>query len=57
MTIIIKKGSTKKEVEKLLLKLDKSNNKIGLRQFLGKPILEKNSDAVEYQKKLRNEWD
>ena len=57
MTIIIKKGSTKKEVEKLLLKLDKSNNKIGLRQFLGKPILDKNSDAVEYQKKLRNEWD
>ena len=57
MTIIIKKGTTKKEVEKLLLKLNKPNKNKGLTQFLGKPILDKKVDAVEYQKKIRNEWD
>jgi hypothetical protein len=53
MTIVIKKGATKEEVEKLLLKLDKKSS--GLRKFLGKPILDTKVDAVAYQKHLRNE--
>jgi hypothetical protein len=54
MTIVIKKGTTKLEVEKLLLKLNKPNKNKGLRQFYGKfPI---DGDALEIQKKLRDEW-
>lgn len=53
MTIVIKKGATKEEVEKLLLQLDKKPS--GLRKFLGKPILDTKVDAVAYQKQLRNE--
>jgi hypothetical protein len=58
MTIIIKKGTTKEEVEKLLLKLNKTKKKIGLRKYFGKPIANtKGLDPVAYQKMLRNEWD
>jgi hypothetical protein len=55
MTIVIKKGATKEEVEKLLLKLDKKPKKKGLKQFYGKFAIE--GDALEIQKKLRDEWD
>jgi hypothetical protein len=58
MTIIIKKGTTKEEVEKLLLKLNKTKKKTGLRKYFGKLIVNtKGLDAVAYQKMLRNEWD
>ena len=54
MVITIKKGATKQEVEKLLLKLNKPKKNIGLRKFFGKfPI---RGDALEIQKKLRDEW-
>ena len=42
-------------VEKLLLKLIKTKKKTGLRKYFGKFPIE--GDAVEIQKKLRNEWD
>ena len=58
MTIVIKKGATKDEVEKLLLKLNMTKKKTGLRKYFGKPIVNtKGLDAVAYQKMLRNEWD
>lgn len=56
MTIIIKKGTTKEEVEKLLLKLNKSpKKKKSLWNVYGKYTIE--GDALEIQKKLRDEWD
>ncbi len=55
MTIIIKKKATKKEVEKLLLKIDSLPKKKSLRNVYGVFAIE--GDAVEIQKKLRNEWD
>ncbi len=55
MIITIKKGATKEEVEKQLAKLKPKKKKVGLREFLGKPITEDGIDAVEYQKMLRNE--
>ena len=55
MTIIIKKKATKKEVENLLLKLQTQTKKKSLRNVFGIfPIV---GDAVEIQKKMRNEWD
>ena len=54
MVITIKKGATKEEVEKQLAKLKQNKQKQGLRKYFGKfPI---DGDAVEIQKKLRDEW-
>ena len=55
MTIIIKKRSTKIEIEKQLLKLEKPLIKKSLRNVFG--IFPMIGDAVEIQKKMRNEWD
>jgi len=56
MTIVIKKGATKEEVEKLLLEVNKNpKKKKSLWNVYGKHTIE--GDAVEIQKKLRNEWD
>lgn len=56
MTIVIKKGATKEEVEKLLLKVNKNpKKKKCLWNVYGKHTIE--GDAVEIQKNLRNEWD
>ncbi|WP_165698053.1 hypothetical protein [Flavobacterium nackdongense] len=55
MTIIIKKKASKKEVEKLLLKLETPAKKKSLRNVFG--IFPIEGDAVEIQKKMRNEWD
>ena len=55
MTIVIKKKATKREVEKLLLKIDSLSKKKSLRNVYG--IFEIKGDAVEIQKQLRNEWD
>jgi hypothetical protein len=56
MTIVIEKGTSKSEVEKLLLKFKTPTKKVGLRKHLGKPIIPENVDAVDYQRKLRDEW-
>ena len=56
MTIVIKKGATKEEVEKLLLEVNKNpKKKKSLWNVYGKHTIE--GDAVEIQKRLRNEWD
>ncbi len=57
MTITIKKKTSKKEIENLLLKFkEKSNaNKKSLLSVFG--IFKFDEDAVVLQKKLRNEWD
>ncbi len=55
MVITIKKGATKEEVEKQLAKLKQNQKKTGLRKYLGKPIIDQDIDAVEYQKMLRSE--
>ncbi len=55
MTIIIKNNTSKLEVEKMLLKLNKSKAKKSLRNVYGKYLIE--GDALIIQKKLRNEWD
>lgn len=55
MAVIIKKKTTKKEIEILLLKINHSKNKKSLRNVHGVFPIE--GDAVEIQKKMRNEWD
>lgn len=55
MTIVIKKKTSKKEVETLLLKLENPIKKKTLRNVFGLFPIE--GDAVEIQKKMRNEWD
>lgn len=58
MTIVIKKGATKEEVEKLLKKIKKPATEKSLRKFFGLDFINTGGlDAVAYQKKLRNEWD
>ena len=58
MTIVIKKNATKLEVEKLLAEFNITKKKTGLRNFLGKPIVDlQGLDPVAYQRKLREEWD
>ena len=54
MIITIKKGATKEEVDKQLAKLKQNNKTVGLRKYFGKfPI---DGDALEIQRKLRDEW-
>lgn len=55
MTVVIKKKTTKKEVEKFLQKIENLPKKKSLRNVYG--IFPIEGDAVEIQKKLRNEWD
>ncbi len=56
MVIVINKGADKKEIDKALKKIGKQSKKPKLTDFFGKL---KNSfgDGLEYQKKIRNEWD
>lgn len=56
MVITIKKGSKKEDVLKAIAKISKSENKEGLLDFFGK-LKGTFGDGLEYQKKLRNEWD
>lgn len=56
MTVVIKKRTTKKEIETLLQRFKKKRiKKKSLRSVFG--IYKVEEDAVELQKKLRNEWD
>lgn len=57
MTITIKKKTSKKELDNLLLQFKKktNSNKKTLRSVFG--IFKFDEDAVIIQKKLRNEWD
>ena len=55
MIITIKRNTNKVEVEKLLLKLKKTSKKSNFKKFIGKPIIDSQLNAVDYQKSLRNE--
>ncbi len=54
MTVIIKKKTTKKEIESLLSRFKKKRVKKSLRSVFG--IYQIEEDAVELQKQMRNEW-
>ena len=54
MTIVIKNKTSRIEVERILLKLNKSNAKKSLRKVYGKYAIK--GDAIAIQKELRNEW-
>lgn len=53
MTIVIKKGSSKKKIEEALRKLKKGKG-FPASKFNGKMKIE--GDALEIQKRLRDEW-
>ena len=58
MTIILKRNATKKDIEAAEKKLGvkKGKTKKGnLREFFG--TLKRGYDGLEYQKKVRSEWD
>lgn len=54
MTHLITKKTTKKEIEQLTLKTQKSKKGINLDEFCG--ILKLKESPVQIQKKMRNEW-
>jgi len=56
MVITINKDTKSKEIDKALKKLDKSKKQKSLIDFYGK-LKGTFGDAMEYQKKVRNEWD
>lgn len=56
MVIVINKKTAKEEVKAALKKIKKSSNKPTLTDFFGK-LKGAFGDGLEYQKKLRNEWD
>ena len=56
MVLLLKKGIDKKNILKSLAKLSKGNEKSGFdaTQFHGK--LKRGIDGLQFQKKLRDEW-
>jgi hypothetical protein len=56
MVITINKNTNSKEIDEALKKLQSSKKKKGLRSFYGK-LKGAFGDAMEYQKKVRDEWD
>ncbi len=54
MVLTLKKGMDKNKFNEGLKKL-KQTKKLDAKRYLGK--VKWNEDALEYQKKLRNEWD
>lgn len=57
MVAVLKKGENKKNMQKLLDELSKRKNPKGIdtHKYCGTIQLKK--DALEVQKKMRNEWD
>ena len=60
MTIIIKKADTKEQIEKKLSHLNGSRDNqkqkgFNAMKYLGKGIFGE-TDGMDYQKKVRNEW-
>lgn len=55
MIVVIKERITKKETDALLQSFKKKNIKKSLRSVYG--IYKVEGDAVELQKKMRDEWD
>lgn len=55
MVTIIKKGTPKKEIIKQINKVISKRSKKGIMQYAGK--LKTDIDPLEYQKKMRDEWE
>ena len=55
MIIEVKKPVTKEKIEEIIQLLTKINKKKSLRKHFGK--LKRGLDGLDYQKKVRNEWD
>jgi hypothetical protein len=53
--IIVKKGDNKVAIQKMLEKLDKNEKGLDTKKYCGKIHLD--VDPIEYQKKIRNEWE
>ena len=56
MVIVVNKDTDKKEIEAALKKIKQQPGKPKLADFKGK-LKDTFGDALEYQKKLRDEWD
>ena len=56
MVIVINKEADKEEIKAALKKIGKNKNKPKLVDFFGK-LKGAFGDGLDYQKKLRNEWD
>lgn len=54
MTVTVKKGISKRKLNEVLRKI-KHTKKLNAKRHLGK--VKWGEDALEYQKKLRDEWD
>lgn len=54
MTITINRKLSKKELNTLLAKFEKKTKKKDIFQFFGKAV--EKIDALEFQKKARDEW-
>lgn len=55
MVTIIKKGASRQEIKKRINKVIAKQSNKGIMKYAGK--LKSNIDPLEYQKKMRNEWD
>lgn len=54
MTLIIDKSFTREQIKASLEKVKKNSKKKGLRKHFG--VSKEMTDAVAFQKKVRNEW-
>jgi hypothetical protein len=54
MTILVTKKLTKKELKKAITEMLANKQKLGLKNFFGTAV--EKIDAVEFQRKVRDEW-
>jgi len=57
MVTILKKGTSRSRIEKILEKLKRKKASEGIDAYKYCGIIELHEDPVEYQRKVRNEWD
>lgn len=55
MVTVIKKGTSKEEIKKRINEVVSKSSKKNIRKYAG--TLKTSIDPLEYQKKLRNEWE
>jgi len=55
MTVVIKNNTSGKKIEEIIRKVKTEMPSKGLRKHFG--ALKRQIDGLDYQKKIRNEWD
>lgn len=55
MTVVIKNNTSDKKIEEIIRKVKTGMPSKGLRKHFG--ALKRQIDGLDYQKKIRNEWD